>query len=240
MGIQTRTIEYQHEDTLLEGVLAYDDAAALPRPGILVSHAWGGRSPFEESKARALAELGYVGFAMDVYGKGVRGSTVEENAALMGPLKDDRPRLQARMQVALDTLRNQTEVDTDSLAAIGFCFGGLCVLDLARSGADMAGVVSFHGLLDPPPNAEGQRMLARVLALHGWDDPMATPQAVEAFGREMTAAGADWQLHAYGNTVHAFTNPEANDPAFGTVYDAKADSRSWVAMQNFFAELFGE
>ena len=123
------------------------------------------------------------------------------------------------------------------ITAIGFCFGGLCALDVARSNADAAGVVSFHGLLNAPGNTADE-IKPKVLALHGWDDPMATPDDVKAFGEEMTKAKADWQLHAYGGTMHAFTNPQANDPDFGTVYDADADRRSWQAMQNFLTELF--
>ncbi|HNU20621.1 MAG TPA: dienelactone hydrolase family protein, partial [Hydrogenophilus thermoluteolus] len=141
-------------------------------------------------------------------------------------------------QAAIHALAMQPEVDPEKVAAIGFCFGGLSVLDLARVGAPVKGVVSFHGLFTPPGNTTDNKITAKVLALHGWDDPMAKPDAVLAFAKEMTDAGADWQLHAYGHTMHAFTNPEANDPDFGTVYNAKADARSWQAMQNFLAELF--
>ena len=156
----------------------------------------------------------------------------------MQPFLDDRPMLQHRMQISLNTLREQPEVDADRSAAIGFCFGGLCVLDLARSGGNVAGVVSIHGLLAAPGNTSGATIGASVLALHGWDDPMATPEDVNSFGAEMSAMKADWQLHAYGNTMHAFTNPAANDPAMGTVYNATADRRSWQAIQNFLEELF--
>ncbi len=238
LSIQTRTIEYLDGDTVLEGLLAWDDADDKPRPGILVSHAWGGRSDFEDNKARKLAELGYVGFALDNYGKGIRGSNPEENDALMRPLLDDRPALQQRLIASLATLRSQPEVHERRVAAIGFCFGGLCVLDLARSGEELAGVVSFHGLFRPPGNTAGNRVKAKVLALHGWDDPMVTPDQVTALAAELTEMGADWQIHGYGNTLHAFTNPAANDPANGTVYDATADHRSWAAMQEFLSELF--
>jgi len=141
--------------------------------------------------------------------------------------------------VSLETLREQPEVDAGRVAAIGFCFGGLCVLDIARTGADLAGVVSFHGLFSAPGSTAGNRVRARILALHGWDDPMATPDAVLGLASELTSLGADWQLHAYGNTQHAFTNPAANDPRRGTVYDETADRRSWRAMTNFLDELFG-
>jgi dienelactone hydrolase len=239
MSLNHRLIEYSDGDTVLEGRLVWDDSVAGPRPGILVAHAWAGRSDFEDDKADALAVLGYTAFALDLYGKGVRGSSTEENAALMQPFLDDRAMLQNRLLVSLETLRAQNEVDASNTAAIGFCFGGLCVLDIARTGEDLAGVVSFHGLFPAPGNTEGNTVKARVLALHGWDDPMAPPQSVIGLATEMSAMNADWQLHAYGNTMHAFTNPDANDPEMGTVYDAQADRRSWQAMTNFLDELFG-
>jgi len=239
LGIKTRLVDYVDGDTVLEGLLAWDDTARLPRPGVMVSHAWAGRREFEDGKARALAELGYTGFALNLYGKGVCGGSVEQNRALMQPLVDDREMLQRRMLLSLNTMRAQAEVDERSVAAIGFCFGGLCVLDLARTGEDLAGVVSFHGLFGAPGNTAGNRIKARVLALHGWDDPMATPEQALALARELTAQGADWQLHSYGNTMHAFTNPVANDPDFGTVYSPAADRRSWAAMADFLEELFG-
>ena len=237
MSIRTRAVEYADGDTVLEGQLAFDDDGR-PRPGVLVAHAWRGRSAFEDAKARALAELGYTGLAMDLYGKGVRGGSVEENRALMQPFMNDRARLQRRMLCALDCLRTQTEVDAARTGAIGFCFGGLCVLDLARTGVDVAGVVSLHGLLQPPDDTAGNVVRAKVLVLHGFDDPMATSEALVALGRELTALGADWQAHVFGNTMHAFTNPQANDPGFGTVYQADADRRSWQLMQAFLAEIF--
>lgn len=238
MAIQDRTVEYHDGDVVLEGRLAWGDEHSGARPGVLIAHAWGGRGDFEDDKARRLAELGYAALALDLYGKGVRGSNPEENAALMQPFLDDREMLQQRLLVSLETLRAQDEVDADKVAAIGFCFGGLCVLDIARTGADIAGVVSFHGLFAPPGNTEGNSIRARVLALHGWDDPMATPENALALATELTSAGADWQLHAYGNTMHAFTNPAANDMEMGTVYDAAADRRSWTAMRNFLDEIF--
>lgn len=238
MGIDTRTIEFSDGDTVLEAYMAWDDLAHDPRPGVLIAHAWGGRSEFEEGKAERLAELGYAGFAMDLYGKGVRGGGKEENAALMQPLLDDRELLQRRMKLGMEQLRKQKEVDTHKVAAMGFCFGGLCVLDLARTGADVLGVASFHGLFGSPGNTSGNRITAKVLIMHGWDDPMATPDQVLSLTEELTSMGADWQVHAYGNTLHAFTNPEANDPAHGTVYNAEADLRSWQSLQLFLAEIF--
>jgi dienelactone hydrolase len=239
MSLQNRLIDHRDGETVLEGRLAWDDSIAGPRPGILVAHAWGGRSEFEDGKADDLARLGYAAMALDLYGKGVRGSGPEENATLMQPFLDDRAMLQKRLLVSLATLREQEEVDANRVAAIGFCFGGLCVLDIARTGEELAGVASFHGLFMPPGNTQGNSIRAKVLALHGWDDPMAPPDAVQALAAEMSAMGADWQLHAYGSTLHAFTNPAANDPKMGTVYNATADRRSWQAMTNFLDELFG-
>ena len=239
MTIRHRLIEYRDGDTVLEGRLCWDDNATGPQPGILVSHTIAGRAALEENKADNLAELGYVAFALDLYGKGVRGETPEKNRALMNAQLADRAAMQERLLLALSTLKAQPEVDEDKVGAIGFCFGGLCVLDIARTGEDLAGVVSFHGLFHPPGNTRGNSIKAKVLVLHGWDDPLATPDDVNSLAGEMSAMGADWQLHAYGNTMHAFTNPAANDPIGGTVYDETADRRSWQSMTNFFDELFG-
>ncbi len=238
MAIVSNTIGYLDGDVLLEAYFAFDDAITERRPAVLISHAWGGRDDFVAEKANKLAELGYVGFALDMYGKGVRGNSPEQNSKLMQPFMADRSLLQKRIKAALYALKLLPWVDDSKIAAMGFCFGGLCVLDLARAGADLKGVVSFHGLLGAPDNLVTNSIKAKVLALHGHDDPMGPIEQVLAFEQEMTKAGADWQLHTYGHTMHAFTNPKANDPAFGTVYQANADKRSWLAMKNFLAEVF--
>ncbi|MFQ6005710.1 MAG: dienelactone hydrolase family protein [Woeseia sp.] len=237
MTIRTKTIDYRDGAVELQGYLAWDDAIEGQRPGVMISHAWAGRGDFENGKAQDLARLGYAGFALDLYGRGVLGTSTEENSALMQPFLDDREILQNRLRLSLDVLKDQDEIESTQVAAMGFCFGGLCVLDLARTGADLKGVISFHGLFGSPGNTTGNKIKAKVLALHGWDDPMATPDQVVALAEELTSMGADWQIHGYGNTMHAFTNPEANDPDFGTVYDADADRRSWNAMQNFLSEI---
>jgi len=237
MNIQTRPVEYTHNSTLLEGFFAYPEDRSQPLPTILISHAWAGRDEFVCDKARALAKMGYAAFALDMYGKDVRGKNQEQNAKLMHPFIEDRTLLQARITAALETVRHLPEVEAKRIAAIGFCFGGLCVLDLARTGADLRGVVSFHGLFYSPGNTQGIRIRAKVLALHGYDDPMVPPDQILALAKELTEAGADWQIHAYGNTVHAFTNPKANDPSFGTVYNPTADHRSWQSLGNFLAEV---
>lgn len=238
MTLQTRAVEYEHNGTTLEGVLAFDDAQSGARPAVLVSHAWAGRTEFEVDMAKRLAGLGYAGFALDLYGKGVRGASIEENQKLMNPFVEDRAFLQSRLLHIVDVVKDLPEANASKLAAIGFCFGGLCVLDLARAGADLAGVASFHGLFSPPGNLKGEKIKAKVIAFHGWDDPMVPPEDVVALAKELTEGGADWQLHAYGGTMHAFTNPAANDPGFGAVYNKTAADRSWASMVEFLAECF--
>jgi dienelactone hydrolase len=236
--IKTRLIDYRDGDSVFEGMLAWDDAVDGPRPGVLVAHTIRGRSQFEESKAVALAEQGYTGFAVDVYGKEAIGSDIEACREMMEALRSERAALQQRLLQALQTMRDQPEVDATSVAAIGYCFGGLCVLDIARTGEPLAGVVSFHGLFDPPGNTADNRIAARVLALHGWDDPLATPEQAVALGEELSSMGADWQLHCYGNVRHAFTNPAADASTGVTIYNEAADRRSWAAAQYFLSELF--
>ncbi len=238
MAVETRLIEYKHRDLVFEGVIAADNASEKTRPVVLVSHAWGGRDDFAEQKARELARLGYVGFAIDLYGKGKRGANADENRLLMAPLLEDRLLLQARMECAVDVARALPEADKTKIAAIGYCFGGLCVLDLARTGSDVKAVASFHGLFTPTDNTAGRKIKSRVLVLHGYDDPMADPQSMTALASELTLAEADWQIHAYGNTVHAFTNPAAENPDFGTVYNQLSDKRSWRSMADFLADSF--
>lgn len=240
MAITSTTIEYFDHGTCLEGFLAYDDSSPGPMPGVLIAHAWAGRDEFVCEKARRLASLGYAGFALDMYGKGVLGGSVEENSALMAPFMQDRALLQRRITAGLDTLRGQDPVNPDKVAAMGFCFGGLCVLDLARTGADLRGIVSFHGLLSAPENTRGNAIRAKVLVLHGHDDPMVSVEDIRQLQDELTRAGSDWQFHVYGGTMHAFTNPVANDPVFGTVYQPIADRRSWQAMCAFFEECFAD
>jgi len=239
MAIQERIVEHRDGGEAFEGLLVWDDSFDGSRPGVLVAHTIRGRTEFEDGKARALAALGYAALSIDLYGVATRGSEIEVFRDLMNGLRADRPALQRRLLSWLDTGRRQTEIDADRVAAIGFCFGGLCVLDIARTGADVAGVVSFHGIFSPPGNTADNTITAKVLALHGWEDPLATPDEAVALAAELTSMGADWQIHAYGNTLHAFTNPAANDNDAGTVYNASANRRSWAAMQDFLAEVFG-
>lgn len=237
--LMTKTMEYRHGDVVLEGYLAYPAYKKGRQPGVLVVHEWMGLNDYARKRADQLAQLGYVAFAVDMYGKGVRAADAKEAAALAGKYKGDRPLMRGRIQAALDVLRGLPRVDPKRIAAIGYCFGGTTVLELARSGADIAGVVSFHGGLDAPMPAEPGRVKAKVLVLHGGDDPLVPPEQVNGFEAEMRNAGADWQLVAYGGAVHSFTNPQAgNDPSKGVAYDARADRRSWRAMKDFFDEIF--
>jgi len=232
-------VEYQDGDVLLEGYLACPDGVTGPVPAVLISHDWSGRREFACQAADRVAEWGYAGFALDMYGKGVFGSDgdVEGNAALMNPLASDRALLRRRINAALTCVRQQPQVDGEGVAAMGYCFGGMCVLELARSGADVKGVISIHGIF-APGDVANEKILARVLCLHGHDDPMVPPEQVLAFETEMSDAGVDWQVHVYGNTKHAFTNPAANNPDFGTVYNPVAERRTYRTVQDFLQEVF--
>lgn len=238
-AVHTEWVQYRHGETLLEGYLAYDDAVKGPRPGVLVVHEWMGLGDYAMKRAEQLAGMGYVAFALDMYGKGVRAKTPEEAAKLSGIYKGDRPLMRARAQAGLDALRKQSLVDPARIAAIGYCFGGTTVLELARSGADVAGVVSFHGGLGTPQPADAKNIKGKVLVLHGADDPHVPPAEVAAFQDEMRKAAVDWQMIYYGGAVHSFTNPgSGTDASTGVAYNEKADKRSWEAMKVFFKELF--
>ncbi|MBK8996230.1 MAG: dienelactone hydrolase family protein [Myxococcales bacterium] len=208
-----------------------------PHPAVLICHAWAGRDAFAENKARALAELGYVGAAIDVYGVGRRGHDTASNQALMMPLIADPPTLRRRLGAAFEAVSGVAGVDRARIGSIGFCFGGLCSLLTARMGLPLVGVVSFHGLLKIGEKLE-HKARARILVLHGQDDPMVPPADVGAFAEEMKRIDANWALEAYAGVKHAFTNPEARDPHLGMAYDAGADARSWLAMRRFFSDVF--
>lgn len=238
--IQTATVEYRDGDAVLEGFLAWDDQAKTPSPGVLVVHEWWGLNDFVREKTRQLAQMGFVAFAADIYGQGNRAATSAEAAQLAGPFRTDRALLRRRAQAGLDRLRSEQRVDASKLAAIGFCFGGTTVLELARGGADLGVVVSFHGGLSTPTPAKPGEIRATVLVLHGADDPNVPPAEVAAFEQEMRTAKVDWQLNAYGGAVHAFTNPAAgDDPSRGAAYNAVAARRAWAAMQLVFTETVG-
>ena len=240
MAIDTQAIEYWDEDTLLEGFFACSSSHDQPVPAVLIAHTWAGRDQFVCDKAKQIAALGYAGFAIDLYGKGILGQNAEENSKLMSPFMESRGKLQQRLKVALETLTSMAQVDERRVVALGYCFGGLCALDLARINAGIVGAVSFHGQLKSPGNRVSEPISAKVLALHGHDDPMIPPSTVAEFAAEMSAADADWQLHVYGGTAHSFTNPAANNPAMGAVYNKVADKRSWESACRFLTEIFKE
>ena len=236
--MRTEYIDYKDGDLTCEGYAACDDSSRAKRPCVLICHAWGGQLDFEREKAGKLAGMGYLGFAADLYGKGVRGAPAGDNSKLIQPFMEDRALLRRRLLASLDAAKRHPLADPGRAAAIGYCFGGLCALDLARSAPPgLKGVASFHGLFHPPSLGPQAPIAAKVLMLHGWEDPLAPPADVLAVAKELTGARADWQLHAYGHAVHAFTHPQANNPANGILYDAAVDRRSWAAMEYFLKEV---
>jgi dienelactone hydrolase len=237
--MHSETTEYKQGDTVLEGYLVYDTAISGKRPGVLLVHQWKGLTDYEKKRAEMLARLGYVAFAADIYGKGVRPKDAQEAGQQAGKYKRDRQLLRARALAGLEVLRRHELADPKRLAAIGYCFGGTTVIELARSGAELGGVVSFHGGLDSPNPAEGRNIKCKVLALHGADDPYVPAKDLAAFEDELRQAKVDWQLIKYGGAVHSFTDWNAGDnTAGGAAYNEKADRRSWEAMKGFFAEVF--
>jgi dienelactone hydrolase len=235
MTSERRSIESQHGDQELESFLLAD-ARAGPRPAVMIFPNFFGLDETDDENAERIVNLGYAAFGCDLYGKGQRGGTREDGFARMNPLRENRPLLQDRMLHLLDVARSLPEVDGGKVAAIGFCFGGLCVLDLARTGADIAGVASFHGIFTPPGNIERPKIGARVVAFHGWEDALVPPEDVVALGRELSEAGCDWQIHCFGGAVHGFTH--ARPPEEGIPFNALADKRSWRAAEDFLAECF--
>ncbi len=241
--VRTRAVEYRDGDAVLEGFLAYDDAKVKPggtrAPGVLIIHQWLGLTENERMRARMLAELGYVAFAADIYGKGDRPADRSEAPRFAGKYKGDRALFRRRLNLGLAELGRQSGVDPSRLAAVGYCFGGTGVLELARSGAEVRGVVSFHGGLDSPSPEDGKKIRSKVLVLHGAADPFVPEKDIDAFKKELDGARVDWQMVYYSGAVHAFTQKEAgSDTSRGAAYDASADRRSWAAMRNFFDEIF--
>jgi len=238
-AIQTKTVEYKQGNTTLEGFAVYDDTIKGARPGVLIVHQWMGLTDYEKKRAEMLAQLGYIAFCADVYGKGVRPQTREEAAAQAGKYRNDRQLLRARVNAGLDALRRQPLADPKRIGAIGYCFGGTAVLELARSGAELNGVVSFHGGLDALDPDEGKNIKCKVLVLHGADDPTISAQDLAAFENQMRSGGVDWQLVKFGGAVHGFTQWYAgNDNSKGVAYNERADNRSWEYMKVFFVEIF--
>jgi dienelactone hydrolase len=235
----TTTVEYTQDGTTLEGYLAYDDAIAGRRPAVVVFHQWMGLTDYEKMRADMLAKLGYVAFAADIYGKGVRPQNTQEAQREAGKYYGDRALWRARAAAGLATLAADPHVDPARVAAIGYCFGGGSALELARAGADIKGAVAFHGSLTTPNPEDAKNIRGKILVCHGAADPYAPRKDVEAFIDEMESAGVDYQLTLYGHAVHAFTQRQAgDDPSKGAAYNAEADQRSWQLMQDFFAEIF--
>ncbi len=240
-GLKTETVVYNHGQTILEGYMAWAPAIAGKRPGILVVHEWRGHGAYARGRAEQLARLGYVAFALDMYGKGVFAKDHDEAAKLAGVYFKDRTQMRERALAGLEVLKKHETCDATRLGAMGYCFGGTTSLELARSGADLRGVVSFHGNLSAPQPAEAGKVKAKVLVCHGADDKFVPAEQVAAFQDEMRNAKADWQFVAFGGAVHSFTVREAgDDPSRGMAYNEAADRRSWEMMKDFWAECFGK
>jgi dienelactone hydrolase len=232
-----KEITYKDGEAELQGYMVYDDKFKAPMPGVLVVHDWMGVTSRTQEKADQVAALGYVAFAADVYGKGIRPTSPQEASAQATKYKEDRKLYRSRLNAALKTLQSQKKV-SKKLAAIGYCFGGTGVIELARSGAAVAGVVSFHGGLDAPNPADGKNIKAKVLALHGADDPFEKPEDLNAFEKEMRDNKIDWRLVKYGGAVHSFTDKSAgHDNSKGAAYNESADKHSWIEMKEFFKEI---
>jgi dienelactone hydrolase len=237
-----KTVPYEKDGVKLEGFHVYDDAESGKRPAVLVIHQWTGLTDYEKARSRQLAELGYNVFALDIYGAGIRPQPPEAGKEA-GKYKSDRSLFRSRLNAGLEILKNDERTDPSKIAAIGYCFGGTGALELARDGAEIAGVVSFHGGLSAGDGmaAEAGNVPAKVLVLHGAIDPMVPADEVNAFVKEFNQAEADWQFVAYSGAVHAFTQKMAgDDPSKGVAYNEKADKRSWEAMKTFFAEIFAK
>lgn len=241
MNIQTADLTYENNGIVFAAHVAWQQSedGVDPMPAVLICHdAMGGKSDFEKGRARALAELGYVGVAIDAFGHDHRAANAEQAYALMDPLRSNRSLLRERLKAGLDFARQLSQVDAQKIAVIGYCFGGLCALELARSGEDIVGAVSFHGLLTCDDKTPTETINAKLLVLNGWNDPFVPAEDVLAFSKEMTEQGADWQLLSYGHGLHSFSNPLANDRANGIGYDETIDRRSWKSMSNFLQEVF--
>jgi dienelactone hydrolase len=237
--IKTSDFIYSHNGVELQGYFAYDDALKGKRPGVLIIHEWTGLGDYVKERAEQLASEGYVAFAMDMYGRGIRPTTPKDAGAQASKYRSDRQLMRSRAVVSLDQLKDHPLTDPDHVAAIGYCFGGGAALELARSGADVSGVVSFHGNLDTPNPDDARNMQAKVLVLHGADDPFVPKESIEAFHNEMRNAEVDWQMVYYSGAVHSFSNPASgSDPSRGAAYNEVADKRSYRAMLDFFNEIF--
>jgi dienelactone hydrolase len=237
--IKTEVVEYKSGETTLQGFLAYDDANTKTRPGVLLVHDWMGVSDYAESRAKQLAELGYVAFAADIYGKGVRPKDTKEASALAGKYKGDRALYRERLNAGLAQLTGNKLVESGKVAVIGYCFGGTGALEVGRAGDNVKGIVTFHGGLATPTPADAKNIHCPVLVLHGADDPFVKSDEVAAFKKEMDDAHVKYNFIAYPGAVHSFTRPDAgNDNSKGAAYNEAADKQSWAEMQKFFKQIF--
>lgn len=236
MAIERRITVYEGPGGPFEGMAVADSATSGPRPGVLVLPNVLGTKEGDFLKAEQLTRLGYAAFVADFYGQGKRLTRADTDMMrYAGEISADRLLLRARLKAGLDVLQAMPEVDASRCGAIGFCFGGMCALDMARGGLDVKGVVSFHGSYAGLP-FPSEPIGAKILVCHGWDDPFCPPEATVGLARELTEAGADWQIHAYGNTAHAFTDEDVNMPENGLAYQPDSDRRSWKAMTDFLTE----
>jgi len=236
MTVQIQPAKYSIGSDVFDGAWIADDQQQGRQSTVLVFHGWEGRSQAQEKVAEQLVAMGYAAFACDVFGNGVRGDMAADNSQLIAPFLNDRALLRRRLVGTVEAVRAMPQADSDRIAAIGFCFGGLCVLDLARAGVDVRGVASFHGMFHKPQGVPDVQIKAKVIAFHGWDDPLAPPADVLALTKELTDAGADWQLHAFGHTLHAFMAVGANRPQAGIQYNERSARRAWNGLQTFLAE----
>ncbi len=237
--IKTEPVTVFDGDEPLDGFFAYDAAIPGKRPGVLIIHDWMGLKEYEMSRARQIAELGYLAYAMDMYGKGKRPKQTQEASEMAKLFRENRDLMRSRAQSGLEALQKHSLCEVSKVAAMGYCFGGGVSLELARYGAPLAGVISFHGNLDTPNIMDAKNIKGKVLILHGADDPLVPPEQIAAFQREMREANVDWQFIQYGGAVHSFTNPSAGtDPSKGAAYHAISDRRSWEHLKLFLKELF--
>jgi dienelactone hydrolase len=238
--MKIETLTYSAGDTTFHGYLA-DPEGSGRRPGVLIVHEAPGLNDHPKRRARMIAELGYVALAVDMYGGGrVAGPGGEDAMKLMGALREDNDKLRRNARAGYDALVARRNVDAKRIGAMGYCFGGLCVLELARMGTPLAGVVSFHGILSTKNPEEAKNITAKILVCTGAEDPLVPPDQVAAFEAEMSKANVDWQVHTYGGAKHAFTNPDAGGRMPALAYNANADARSWEAMCSHWYELFGK
>jgi dienelactone hydrolase len=237
--IKSQKIEYQVGDATMLGYLAYDDASNAKRPAVIVVHEWWGNNDYSRHRAEQLAQLGYVGFAIDMYGKGKTTDDVKQAQQWSGEIHSNPDLASQRIKAAMVILDTWPTVDTNKIAAIGYCFGGSVVLNMARQHMPILGVVAFHGDLSNEHPEQTKDVKAKILVCHGADDPLVNEQAVSKFIDEMKSAGADWQLIQYSGAQHAFTNPAADSHHIsGIAYNKEADERSWKLMQDFLSDLF--